>query len=133
MLSGNSKPLENHFGGSRMAGHPESSWVKTKWGESDLFQAGAQRKPKECGISRSESPIPAFSERPLNIWFQFPGAFNGRPDPEALDTPGIGGWDPVSKPGCKALNPSNWSLWDVEIPRPHEKKRLGTMKGASGL
>ena len=43
--------------------------------------------------------------------FWFPAsAFNGRPDPEAFDTPGIGGWDRVSKPGClKALNQSGAS------------------------
>ena len=29
-----------------------------------------------------------------------------------VDTPGIGGWDPVSKPGClKAVKQLNWSLW----------------------
>ena len=27
-----------------------------------------------------------------------PGTFNGRPDP-SIRHPGIGGWDPVSKPG----------------------------------
>ena len=82
-----------------------------------------RRNHKGMGIFCVLVPVCFFAfSRPMGIFVRFPditqrlrsaSAFNGRPDPEALDTPEVVG---DLNPGClKALNQSNWGLWSRKI------------------
>ena len=75
------------------------------------------------------------AQKPSNFTTQMlrsASAFNGRPDPEALDTSGIGGWDPTppNLAALKALNDLSGSLWFTQkkIVLPNPRKAQPSVK-----